>query len=339
MLISIAVPVYNASETIDQCVQSIIEQTFKEYELILVNDGSTDNSLDRCRYWEKKYPNTIRVIDKENSGSLLTRRKCFEESKGDYLYIIDADDYLLDNNALKKIHDIIIKTGADLVLFEATVDIRSMSRFFKYEYVDHNTYGFVDKKTIYHELIRTDRLNALWNKVFKRELVDWHEDYSKYSYITNGTDLFQTIPIISKANSIVFYNKVLYFYRTKDNNSSIVHHFNPNTYISLKTSFLRLLEASKNWGLKQNSLEIEFANRFMLVASTCAYKVRLIEEKGKKESESYLATIGGDRLFRYFYKRANLNKLTVARRTIVKMLYRHMYSLLTWCIRIIGHRQ
>ena len=102
MFLSVSIPVYNASMYLDECISSIMSQTEDDYELILVDDGSKDNSIEICRKWRELYPDTIRVIEKDNSGSLLTRRKCIEESKGEFLYIMDADDYLMDIDALKK---------------------------------------------------------------------------------------------------------------------------------------------------------------------------------------------------------------------------------------------
>ena len=107
MFLSISIPVYNAEKTLDQCIKSIIVQTFRDFELILVDDGSTDNSLQICKKWSLSYPEHIRVIHKENSGSLLTRRRCLQESVSKYLYIMDADDYLVDKDALRYIYEAI----------------------------------------------------------------------------------------------------------------------------------------------------------------------------------------------------------------------------------------
>ena len=99
MFLSVSIPVYNAEDYIDDCIDSVMNQTMQEFELILVDDGSKDSSRDKCRVWQKKYPDRIRIVEKNNTGSLLTRRRCLEESRGDYIYIMDADDRLCDRNA------------------------------------------------------------------------------------------------------------------------------------------------------------------------------------------------------------------------------------------------
>ena len=93
MFFSISVPVYNAEKYLDRCINSILSQTFSDFELILVDDGSTDKSLEICNNWKAKFPDKIKVVHKANSGSLFTRRICLFESAGEYLYVMDADDY------------------------------------------------------------------------------------------------------------------------------------------------------------------------------------------------------------------------------------------------------
>ena len=174
MLLSVSMPVYNAEKHLDKSIASLIHQTFTEYELILVNDGSTDKSLDTCEKWQQKYPQTIRVIDKENEGSLLTRKRCIEESQGEYIYICDADDELIDNMAFEKIISEIKKTHADIYFFDHVTDN-------KYR----NTFSFEDRELFrdnslsrIHEMFLTDSsLYPLWNKVFRKDLVNFETDF------------------------------------------------------------------------------------------------------------------------------------------------------------------
>lgn len=114
MFLSVSIPIYNAEKYLEQSIESVLSQSMNDYELILVDDGSKDRSIEICRKWQKKYPQTIRVIEKENTGSLLTRRRCMQESKGDYIYIMDADDYLVDSDMFLKIKNTIDESRADI---------------------------------------------------------------------------------------------------------------------------------------------------------------------------------------------------------------------------------
>lgn len=92
--VSVIVPVYNAEKLVEKAIKSVLNQTYKSIELILINDGSKDNSLNIIKKWEKKYPNIIKIFDQENMGVGKTRNKGIEVSTGDYITFLDADDYL-----------------------------------------------------------------------------------------------------------------------------------------------------------------------------------------------------------------------------------------------------
>ena len=95
-LISVIVPIYNGEKYLAECVYSIINQTYKNIEILLMNDGSTDSSLSLCENFAKE-DNRIRVINKKNTGVSDTRNKGVEMSNGKYILFVDCDDYLEKN--------------------------------------------------------------------------------------------------------------------------------------------------------------------------------------------------------------------------------------------------
>ena len=210
MFFSISMPVYNASKYIDNAIQSVINQTESDYELILIDDGSSDDSLEKCKKWQSEYPEKIRVIKKENTGSLLTRRRCMSESKGDFLYIMDADDYLLSNKMLEEIKKIIISSGCDMVFFNATNDLKSKNKLFEFPFNDNDLFTEKNLTKLYKYLFHGQGLNPLWNKIFSKKIVDWDIDYSMYDYITNGTDLFQSLAIINNSKKALYIDSIYY---------------------------------------------------------------------------------------------------------------------------------
>ena len=107
---SIIVPVYNVEEYIDDCLKSIKNQTFKDYEVIVVNDGTKDNSMDIV----KKYD--VEIINQENGGLSAARNAGVKKAKGEYLIFLDSDDYI-EKDLLKKINDS-IKDNPDVVRFQ-----------------------------------------------------------------------------------------------------------------------------------------------------------------------------------------------------------------------------
>ncbi len=98
---SFIVPVYNTSKYLKKCLDSLVKQTFKDFEIIIVNDGSTDNSMDIISKYEEKY-NNIKVINQKNQGLSMARNNGVKEVKGRYLIFIDSDDYV-ETNLLKEV--------------------------------------------------------------------------------------------------------------------------------------------------------------------------------------------------------------------------------------------
>nr|MCR4662874.1 glycosyltransferase [Endomicrobiaceae bacterium] len=106
--VSVIVPVYNVEQYLRQCLDSIINQTFKDFECICVNDGSTDNSLTILQEYSKK-DNRIKIINQKNSGSSVSRNNGIKQALGQYVSFVDADDWITDNY-LEILYNKIIET-------------------------------------------------------------------------------------------------------------------------------------------------------------------------------------------------------------------------------------
>ncbi len=204
--VSIIVPVYNAEKYLKACIKSILAQTYKNIELILVNDGSKDNSLKIMREFAEK-DSRIVVIDKENEGSSITRKRGVEKSTGDYLLFADADDKLAVNAvelAAKKME----QEKADIVCFG----------FFRFCKFIKKRYGF-DFGTVDHEAFMKNLFVGffgynvfpvqIWGKLYKRELFEG----VVFDNIFMGDDLCVNIQILPKVQRIACINEPLYLYR------------------------------------------------------------------------------------------------------------------------------
>lgn len=113
-MISVIVPVYNAEKYLHQCVNSVLDQTFTDFELLLIDDGSTDSSGVICDKYATE-DNRIRVFHKENGGVSSARNLGLDNAKGEYLIFLDADDYWCDLTALEQMHNIAVKNDVDIV--------------------------------------------------------------------------------------------------------------------------------------------------------------------------------------------------------------------------------
>lgn len=136
-LISVIIPVYNVEEYLRECIESVLNQTFSDFEVILVDDGSTDSSGDICDEYVEKDDRVV-VIHKKNEGPSKTRNVGLENANGKYIYFLDSDDYI-EINALELLVDTAESNQADLVFFDAVsfTDDRSQIR---QGYVVNGTY-------------------------------------------------------------------------------------------------------------------------------------------------------------------------------------------------------
>lgn len=331
MFFSISMPVYNASKYIDRAIQSVVSQTENDFELILVDDGSSDDSLEKCKKWQSRYPDRIRVIEKKNTGSLLTRRRCMIESKGDYLYIMDADDCLLSNRMLEELKSKIMSSGCDMVFFNATTHMKERRKLFQFPFKDNELFYGNDLTKLYKYLFYGQGLNPLWNKIFSRQIVDWDTDYSTYDYITNATDLFQSLAIICNSKKALYVESIYYYYQIDDNEGSIVHKFNKSYFKSALAHCERLRDFSKSWIIEDVDIEQLFKRRYMLIASTAVYKARLITKNDNTNIYSYIKEIGQNPIIEENYC---LKGLPISRCFIVWCLHHRLYFSLSAIIKI-----
>lgn len=233
MLVSIIVPVYNVEEFLPKCVNSIISQTYKDIEVILVNDGSNDSSGSLCDNFEKE-DKRIKVIHKENGGLSDARNLGVYSSCGNYLMFIDSDDYLKDNYVIEKLVSKVYDNPVDFILF----------RFEKY-YEINETY-FKEKK---FPLINTTNCSdvlyelskggffpiAACSKFIKRELAE--KVSFKKGYLSEDIDWFVRIAMLSR--SCICTNEIFYVYRQRSGSISY------NAGIKSISDIIELIEVNK----------------------------------------------------------------------------------------------
>ena len=114
-LVSVVLPIYNTSKFLDRCISSVVNQTYTNLEILLIDDGSTDNSLEVCNDWAKR-DDRIKVIHKENEGLGYTRNRGIENATGEYICFFDSDDFV-DEDAIEKSYNLAKSENADVVLF------------------------------------------------------------------------------------------------------------------------------------------------------------------------------------------------------------------------------
>ncbi|MGN1420916.1 MAG: glycosyltransferase family 2 protein [Eubacterium sp.] len=160
-LISVIVPVYNTEKYLDRCVESIVNQTYNNLEIILVDDGSPDNSPAMCNAWAEK-DSRIKVIHKENGGAASSRNAGLDIATGDYIGFVDGDDYA-ELNMYEILSDILEKNKADIAVCGYHINNE--------ENVDSNIHTVSQLDSLKKICVGDYKYGVLWNKLFKRELV------------------------------------------------------------------------------------------------------------------------------------------------------------------------
>lgn len=209
---SVIIPVYNVEKYLFCCLDSVLSQTFSDYEVILIDDGSMDSSGRICDDYAKRYSGKIQVQHKPNQGLISARRAGLKLSNGQYVCFLDSDDCWVDNT-LSRLHEIIDKTDSDVVLFGWNRIDENGKKLNIVEPALFSSGCILDNKTVFERILSTSSLNSLCKKCCKLELFDIENDYSQYYSIQNGEDLIQSLPVLYKAKKIYYLDEPLYLYR------------------------------------------------------------------------------------------------------------------------------
>lgn len=250
---SIVLPIYNVEKYLNRCINSILEQDFDDYEVILVEDGSKDNCYQLCEEWGKK-DFRIRVIHKKNAGLGMARNTGLENAKGKYVFFIDSDDYILPGlfsdvyNKLQKNYSEVIFYGfkrIDETGKETQSIIPNPNKLF---FTDHKEI----KNKLFQEFLSEDpktgvsqhlRISA-WNCCISVNFLKDHKLFfvSEREYISE--DIYFYIEMFSQLSKIEFIPKAYYCYC--QNVGSLTFTYKEDRYIRIKDFYIKVQELLKN---------------------------------------------------------------------------------------------
>lgn len=213
-LISVIVPIFKVEKYLKKCIDSILNQTYKNMEIILVDDGSPDNCPYICDNYAKK-DSRIKVIHKINGGISDTRNEGLKRATGKWVTFIDSDDYI-DKNMIDTLYKLAIENEADISIIDF-IKIDETSNIIQNKDCKNKTRIF-NSKTAIIELFNDNSFgNYMWNKLYKKELF---EDI-KFPIGKTMEDLAVMYQLFYKSKNIVYNNKQMYFYVQRKN--SILH--------------------------------------------------------------------------------------------------------------------
>ena len=221
-LVSIIVPVYNAIEYLDDCIRSITEQTLEDIEILLVDDGSTDDSFDVLRKWENR-DSRIKVIHQQNSGVSAARRKGVELASGDWVSFVDADD-TLPSQAIALMYK--YTKEADLVVGQVGYVGPSKWTF--------SVHDEIMSPVQYIRLMYSSVLHSVpFARLFKKELFSDPFVFSVPKEITHGEDTIMNYRIATRCKKIRTVPNIVYTYIIRDGSASHQNKFASLSYCHL----------------------------------------------------------------------------------------------------------
>lgn len=270
MIFSVLIPLHNAEKYFRECMDSVLAQDFHYFEIVVVDDGSTDNSGAIADEYQKKHPKHVRVIHQENSGVLPARRRLLKESRGEYILWVDADD-AVKPNLMKDLYHEIIGKSPDVIVYNYELYDNPEKTVRSLPLPDRTVAAGEEKHAIYRKLLLGRDMNELWTKCIRRSIIDIDADYSDYKHVRNGDDRFCLMPILDAAESIEYLDAVYYRYRILPD--SITHTKNYLCYYSYRTIYERMVEYIEKWSFTERERVMAksmFASQFVDCAVKCA---------------------------------------------------------------------
>lgn len=316
-MISVIVPVYNTEAYLDNCLKSIYNQTYKDIQLIVINDGSTDNSNIIINEYKKIFNNMV-YIEQKNSGQSTARNLALQYVEGEYIFFVDSDDYL-DINTFEVVNNNAKLYEADMIIigYEKVFENNSYNQIFKY---DHLNKGLYSGREILDELLKVNINGILCNKIFKTKIFLQNKIFFEPGrYIE---DWFPIFKYSISSEKIVVINKPLYKYRQI--NSSSIHKSNLKVLDDYSYAITNIIEYVEN-------SNIEYYEESLLIFKCKAFD-DLIHEfykiKNKNKNKNKLYKLYKDYGYYYLY----IDTFRILRCKNIKL--KNKISIISWKIKV-----
>lgn len=209
--ISVIVPVYNTEKYLRRCVDSILAQTYTDFELLLIDDGSTDGSGAICDEYAALDPR-VRVFHKPNGGVSSARNLGLDHSRGEWVGFIDGDDWL-DSKTLEKVTENMQSAKADIVCFGFWSVTKDKENFVKLPSIKHGKISFMREQMLHGWTV-------VWNTFFRNEFLNRHSIRFQ-TCISIGEDLELLFRTYYYATNIIIIDEPLYYYNRMNENSAL----------------------------------------------------------------------------------------------------------------------
>ena len=337
-LVSVVLPIYNVEQYLDRCLRSIVNQTYGNLEIILVDDGSPDNCPKMCEDWAKR-DSRIKVIHKENAGLGMARNTGIENANGEYICFFDSDDYIaLD--AIEQAYDTASKTNADIVLFGFNT-VSSNGRIIKQDIPDTDKAVYSEKEiqTLLLPNLISPTLGtgidmklclSAWTGMYSLALINdikWRF-VSERQYISE--DVYSFLNLYRHVNKAAVLPKALYYYC--ENVESLSRSYRKDRFEMIKYCYnecLKLCDKMEYGSEVKERLAFQF---FSNVIGALKGIVKL--DIGNKEKMQALKEIISDNDLQNAVNKIELKKESVKRSVLIVSIRKRLVRTVYWLIKL-----
>lgn len=305
--ISVIVPIYNAEKYIERCMESIYAQTFTDYEIILVNDGSSDKSADICRKY-KTADNRVTFIDKENGGAGSARNAGIEIAKGKYLAFPDVDDWF-DPNMYEELYELAQSGDFDVVFSGANYYTQNDSGELAYSRTGNCEAVILCsmeecRKEVMTFFPTSTIFDVPWNKLYKRSVAI--NNNVRFSDTRRCQDAMFNIDFYNAIQSAASIDKAYYNYI--ENTTEGVQRKFPQNYIDINIAYFdKLIGHLSSWGIYEGKIKQHYDTSFVIaVYETVGMFENPVWNFSKQEQKAYIKGIMARDDVRQFLKKADI---------------------------------
>ncbi len=322
--ISVIVPVYNVEKYLSRCLDSIYSQTFEDFEVIIVNDGSTDSSLSIAEEYARRYCEKTKIVTQKNGGLSAARNTGLKIARGEYIQFVDSDD-TINKNMLEAMYGMAQKNNSDLVMC-AIHSVDEDGKELKIEKEDVIREGEICSLRDKKELMLC--LNAVWSKLFRRSIVS--ENGLAFTEGVWYEDLRFTRKYLYYAENVVYSDEVLYNYLVRQ--GSIMNSMADPRNMQIVDAFAEVIDFYRSVNEYENyEREIEFfAIRHIYIAGAVRF-CRAGELKMAKKMHSEF-----EELFPSFGKNEYIGKLPRNEKIVYLLFKLKLRIMVKWLFDIKG---
>lgn len=339
-VVSVVLPIYNVEKYLNRCIKSVVNQSYKNLEIILVDDGSPDSCPTLCDEWARK-DNRIKVVHKKNAGLGYARNTGIENATGEYICFFDSDDYIaLD--AIEKAYSLAIQEKSDMVVF-GFCNVKASGETGKVviPHTDKVTFAGQEVQDVFlADLIgpdvkngkQTDLWMSAWACMYSLDMIQ----KASWCFVSErdiiSEDVYSLLKLYTYVNKVSVLSEALYFYC--ENAGSLTHTYKPDRYNRIRNFYDACYQLAEENNYSNNVKE---RLSYPYLSNTiAAMKMIVGSDQTKTLKYEQLKQIIDDDTLQNILSKTNIQKEKKTRKLLLVAIKKKQYSFIYWLIKIKG---